>query len=651
MSWILNDQEQPAAPAPANMPLILPSTTSYAKSVYLPLSNAQSIRLLKIHPGQWEEPLVCSLVHASISEPDNVVPYTALSYCWGTDSNVATMTLTSTMINNTSTTPTAQIQEIQVSIKLNLFIALRYLRTGAGDPRVVWVDALCINQQDIQERNQQVSIIQNVYSCATDVCIWLGEESEKARVALEILKPFTALYESDASGFLEKPTPHVNSPHSQAGVVAAKYREIGDLFGLPWFSRVWVLQEVFNAKTATVRIGNESLPWDLVFRIGACIRKAREKTRVTDVTLPDIFFSLFETHAELSKIAVTKQYLGRDILSLVMSGLDLDATDPRDKIFALLPIWKDTGSGPLPDAIRPDYSKETSQVFADFTVWWIQTYQSLRILSTIHGALGRTWQRMTTDLTPELPDDRPSWSMWHTGRSVWLTQGTLAYNDGCRYTASGSVVDELGLLKTRPVNNVLQLQGIQIGCIEDIQPYPWGQMHSLSDSNDLAKAFDNIFDPAAVVGTWTPAGSIAGPQGPDRDLQTRTHIYCHEIYDDSESGAVPCISRCLFSGKRSYITAIANSTTADSGQAEPPCRNLELTGLCPYAARVGDIIVVLVGGNIPYVIRGRLANDTSTAAGENYGLVGECFVEGYMNGEAITQWKNGKLQMETFDLL
>ncbi|KAF1981028.1 hypothetical protein K402DRAFT_307372, partial [Aulographum hederae CBS 113979] len=143
---------------------------------YFPLdSDRQEIRLLEIQSGQLDDPLVCSLVYASISDPDNV-PYSTLSYCWGIRKEVATMALSIAMRSPLLQGPT---QLLQIQVQANLHNALRYLRHERGGPRVVWADAVCINQQGIEERNQQVAMMRDIYVCAKDVRIWLGEGDGK----------------------------------------------------------------------------------------------------------------------------------------------------------------------------------------------------------------------------------------------------------------------------------------------------------------------------------------------------------------------------------------------------------------------------------------------------------------------------------------
>jgi hypothetical protein len=81
-----------------------------------------------------------------------------------------------------------------------------------------------------------------------------------------------------------------------------------------------------------------------------------------------------------------------DILTAVIGGMDMKASNPRDKIFSLLVFGQETHRiAELPDLIRPDYTKTILQVYVDFTHWWIKHHRSLRILSAIYTLTGRTW--------------------------------------------------------------------------------------------------------------------------------------------------------------------------------------------------------------------------------------------------------------------
>ncbi|KAF2023286.1 HET-domain-containing protein, partial [Setomelanomma holmii] len=116
------------------------------------------IRLLKMHPGSWHDPIKCSLQVISLlfqgtSAPP---PYAALSYVWGREKATHTVT----------------IDGFDVDTRPNLYTALRRLRAHCVE--TLWVDALCINQASRQERGWQVNLMGYIYASAQEVCIWMG---------------------------------------------------------------------------------------------------------------------------------------------------------------------------------------------------------------------------------------------------------------------------------------------------------------------------------------------------------------------------------------------------------------------------------------------------------------------------------------------
>lgn len=600
----------------------------HAMANYYPLdADQREIRLLDIHPGRPGDPLVCSLVYVSIAGPNNSVPYTALSYCWGArkDKRPLTLHFPPKIAQGTTIAPS-----LRTSIQANLYDALSHLRSEQGLCRRVWADALCINQKDVSERSRQVLLMRDIYICAEHVCVWLGEGDVDTENMLRKLNTFVRAYVEDKSGFPHRTTKDITAPHGIEHFGSDNYHALSEIFNFDWYTRVWVIQEVFNAKLTTVQIGSVSLSWPLILRIGSCLEKATEKARMMGLlTMPSVFLSLFNVHVDAKGITTSPRYI-KDLLALLMISLDLDATDPRDKVFALMQFWENADLESLPDEIRPDYSKNTEQVFADFTRWWIREHQSLRILSTVHTSVHRTWQRVAIETSPNLPNDRPTWAMWHSGSSTWA-QGTLAYDPNCPYAASGTLHSERRLLQQPEKNGtVLSLEGIHIGYVSQIGLFPWIRTFT-GRHRDLAQAFEDIFDPAGVRGTWTPSGFTSNVSGPDQKGQLLDHLVAHEEFLLSHNGAVPCISPCLLFGK----------DLSDD----------RLRGLCPYMARKGDLIVVLVGGKVPYLIRESSECDSNVGQEARYSFVGECYVEGYMDGRAVTAWRDGKLEMKVFNLV
>ncbi|PVH71655.1 heterokaryon incompatibility, partial [Cadophora sp. DSE1049] len=147
--------------------------------------------------------------------------YETLSYCWGPEGTYRCI----------------DIDGHSVPIRRNLWWALYHLRYRVrGMKRTLWIDALCINQNDISERNAQVSIMGSIYASASGVLIWAGEEAEGSTEALKAIGEIPSqgkLFHSENGGELMYNPLYVR--HEE---------EFYALCTRPYWGRLWVIQEV-----------------------------------------------------------------------------------------------------------------------------------------------------------------------------------------------------------------------------------------------------------------------------------------------------------------------------------------------------------------------------------------------------------------------
>lgn len=123
----------------------------------------QPIRLVTILPGSESQPISLQIHHTTMTQ-EPPPTYEALSYVWGSpDGGVAV-----------SVAYSDEPHQSTLVVGRNLFVALQHLR-GASSPRPTWIDAVCINQEDIAERSSQVRNMGNVYRLASRMVVWLGE--------------------------------------------------------------------------------------------------------------------------------------------------------------------------------------------------------------------------------------------------------------------------------------------------------------------------------------------------------------------------------------------------------------------------------------------------------------------------------------------
>lgn len=180
-----------------------------------PLS-AYTIRLLRLLPGQDEHgPIHCSLFHYSLPESTGspTDSYEALSYVWGGSSKHRSIFIRQPTSSNDHELPVTD----------NLYDALLQLRAQCSD-RLIWIDAVCINQEDVREKEQQIQFMARIYAQAKQVIVWLGNATEDGDRALQEIH-VAGTKTMDSSGYLMDET-----------VEGAMHA----LLNRPWFRRIWV---------------------------------------------------------------------------------------------------------------------------------------------------------------------------------------------------------------------------------------------------------------------------------------------------------------------------------------------------------------------------------------------------------------------------
>jgi len=169
------------------------------------------IRLLRLLPDEYKTaPLQCKLCDYSLQKLDRTHLYEALSYVWGSKYKFQSIS----------------IDEHDLPVTANLHAALLRLRDRTFE-RIIWVDAVCINQENLEERKQQVRLMAKIYSKAHRVIVWLGKNELDIERALEDIR----LAADDES------TKHSKEINLEA---------ILKLLQQPWFQRIWVREQTPN---------------------------------------------------------------------------------------------------------------------------------------------------------------------------------------------------------------------------------------------------------------------------------------------------------------------------------------------------------------------------------------------------------------------
>ncbi|RII22538.1 hypothetical protein CUC08_Gglean013452 [Alternaria sp. MG1] len=329
-------------------------------------SENRDIRLLELCPALYDDTIQLRLRPKKANEKTD---YEALSYTWGT----------------TTSPREALLSGTPISVTESLDLCLRRLRY-ADRSRILWVDALCINQDDIQERSKQVQLMAMIYSSAKNVLIWLGEwvpsatcvdqercekDFSKLLAKSRRINSVFAAYSSSA-GFLRKTSQFLMS----SALTPELYHSLGHLLDIilgPWFRRIWVIQEfVLAKKDPVVHIGLHCARWqDLFYAIQGSYYALQNKSYSEKTRTPGLDF--FDLYLEIQICALSIWTLNmmrnegeknRSLSWLLRHSYHSEATDPRDNVYGLLGICHFSEADP----IVPDYTKSLLQVLAEATV-------------------------------------------------------------------------------------------------------------------------------------------------------------------------------------------------------------------------------------------------------------------------------------------
>jgi hypothetical protein len=227
------------------------NTVSYP---LLPPDGSQ-IRLVTIVPSKSAEEVQCLLKHHEFRKGSTGgLNYEALSYVWG---------------DATKTVP-IRLNGHKFQVTTNLESSLRALRYLEHE-RHIWIDAICINQSNVEERNQEVRRMGQIYRNALRVVIWLGCGTGFGNIiSLLPTKPNRSLRPADDTCSVLNSLATANTNVVDAAAIILQKTDdqlyylllLSKFFGSAWFSRVWVLQEIALAKTAIVGYGDNWLQWD-----------------------------------------------------------------------------------------------------------------------------------------------------------------------------------------------------------------------------------------------------------------------------------------------------------------------------------------------------------------------------------------------------
>ncbi|TPX13348.1 uncharacterized protein E0L32_006321 [Thyridium curvatum] len=574
---------------------------------YTSLPGPSFIRVFILHPGGGDSTLSGSLEALNLNDAKS--HYEAISYRWGPPKPRKAMLLSGRM----------------VYISRSLHSMLLDLRHRHRD-RILWADALCINQADYSERKQQVSMMQRIYTRASRVIIYLKGENDHVQDCFSVVQDLTSAWLTFQKSEVAIYNGHVSPESIYDGVISSfKMGRIAEIFKNCYWTRLWMVQEVVSARTAVVQWNGQLLSWTLLGLATTLIRN--------NASLWKMF-----TSAMLSRRAKTgfmNAYLmyrlpsagfrtdSLSFLDLLRLTRNFDVTMPLDRVYATLGIPSQQ-TGPGRKFVTPDYRLLLEGLYTRVFHWVTTTHEiPLEILSAV---------RHTDKSIPNFPTWIPQWHV-EPIRSIGSS-----HRKGMKFDASaGWSGKPLLEVSWRLDGRSLTLEGFVLGTIIASKPV---LPPILSKAARVPANYTS--DHRQALATWT------AQHFPDNKY-VRSRLSLTLTAGQDWYGAILRQQDALSKHQASFESWIQQYSPSQGNQiaagdvkqydqaVESVCRGRKLfaatgcqMGLGPECLASGDVVCVILGGPVPYVLR--------PCRGGRYQFVGECYVPGYMAGEAVAEW-------------
>lgn len=417
-----------------------------------------SIRLLEFLSLENEpSEIVLQLKTSSINDAPE---FSALSYVWGQESGTCNVQCVNELTLGGALMP----------ITSNLLGALPFLR--AFSKRPIWIDAICINQDDLDEKARVIPRMNEIYGQAAEVLIWLGPQGDDSQFAIDVLnwishpdrredlQPFVcgvhgftvshlrtlkSMIESDT----ETSSAYLNLERfGLPGITHPLWLALPALYRREWFFRVWTFQEAMLAKNATVLCGDRSIAWTAFRQLGLALMDTQLLwvSQTTQSLSPLRNFRHPHNHGEW-------------FWFYLRGSRDRKCSKKEDRVYGMLALAPST----VRQEIKVEYKSDTGH--------YIQVYRLLAIALLRQMPLEILFDAAISAGKPAaMPSWCPDWSLKQTSNPLFPRfRSNHVFNSLRSWT-----IDPLD-------HNILRVSGMQIDQVQDIiNEYSWDWPNGVS---------------------------------------------------------------------------------------------------------------------------------------------------------------------------
>ncbi|KAF1964026.1 HET-domain-containing protein [Bimuria novae-zelandiae CBS 107.79] len=541
---------------------------------------------------------------------DSAPPYEALSYTWGDEKSACRISL----------------DGLPFHIRPNLRDALRRLRQPRST-RIIWIDAICIDQNSADEKSVQVPLMRKIYTRAERVIAWLGEETFDSGMALDFIPYLTEVAKFD--------TESIWLFYLENYGFLRRMMSLVHLFSRPWWQRMWIIQEVALAPDVLVVCGSRHIRWSTfhVFIIAwmdvghMSHYRNLSRLQITALrTLGMLVSGFSEALARLRLAIRTNSSVPQsfELSNLLWSFKYRSVTNPRDKIYGLLGLLSDHG-------VQVNYSKSPKEIYVSF---FSSCLLEDRGLDWFRWMTGECYEPNKLCLPSWVPDFGPRAI---TPISSFLPNPVRGETQRVFFAARQDRSRPLSTIQFEDDHRTLILRGRSFDVVSQC-----GRIFPFSDDIVLG---GRATEP--ILSHWKKMAM-------DTQLKTyqsrtdRENAFWRTILTDRQIEGLHFKENAGWNPAQRLLPEIQYIPPKNAKEEQELLQAMENRQLClngrrfcitrkgrfcllPPTASKGDLICILLGGEVPYVLR-RIDNQSQ----DYYTMVGECYVHGIMDGEAIS---------------
>ncbi|KAF2736871.1 hypothetical protein EJ04DRAFT_521688 [Polyplosphaeria fusca] len=694
-------------------------------AIYAPLPSDSSIRVLCI-----DDTLNCQVSVVDLDDQDHA-PYDCLSYTWGSPVPPDSPDAARYDPALATAQPAITVDGNELAVTQSLYEALCQLRQG--DParlRSIWIDAICIDQRNpegLAERASQVAMMDRIYASATHVFVWLGPAPENEAASLTFAMQQLASVSTNTleMALLSGPLHVLDlATYEKLAIEPMSIdvlKLIGDFFQRAWFQRMWTHQEAALARSLSFHLGPKMLTWRdlerstmLIYRLGLllsdvfssppgiiesieqpevclrvsestclawnCIRsilKFREESKVLGV---ENRFAHLDLRSQ-APVTATREYAGNPQAwkgfrtHVLHKSRRKKASDPRDKIYAMLGLLQGMTDETGNKVITPDYSQSNSatKLYTQITRELFQDDTSLVWGAAIRVPPVEDWSvRNISDLPSWVPDfsapDTPmhimSAAMFHYNASAHLVGGFIPTRDSYQWGVRGLHVNNDRIIALGESYEEMKMTCSVQRCIQLIKRTSYLARGGLERGDILARTLTaNLTlgfetpteDRKAVFRCYLAALKASQLIKSNKTTKGDDALAMHAVdefvllvggwrptYD-----MVTVVERTILGAELSLTEkeearAVLNQASRYEAQLNRLFTNRRLfltqmgrVGIGPTSLQVGDEVWLIPPEKTFHILR--------PVAGQQYRLMGDAYVDGIMFGEAAMSAKEEDL--------